>query len=397
MMTGRYDVIIAGGSISGLLAAREVAAKGLSVVVLEDDNEIGTPEHCGGLVSIDGIQNLGIIPSDDSIQNSIKYAKISSASKSFELNAEKQKVVVLDRRVFDKQIAFQTQKMGAEIRVRCSVLTISEKKEHVGEGNLDDKGCYVIKTSDGHLTCKYFVDARGVGSLIRHNRHGVFQSAQYEVYAPWIISDAIEVKFDRDKYPGFFAWIIPISSERGKVGVAGRSINAANVLKSYMDSKGGGYSVVRKVYAPIWIMGPIEHFVSGRNIIIGDAAGQTKPTTAGGIYSCGMGGVLAGRAIAMAEQKNDDNLLHEYEKKWFSIFKSEFEKMLIIRKLLERLDNKAIDELFSTISEGEMRLISKMSDFDFHSTAISRILYSRSGSKIIKTVLGNEVRRLFNG
>jgi digeranylgeranylglycerophospholipid reductase len=395
-MSDSYDVAIAGGSVSGLLAAREVAAKGLSVVVLEDDTEIGTPEHCGGLVSIDGIQNLGIVPSNDSIQNNIKYAKISSPSKSFELNAEKQKVIVLDRRVFDKQIAFQAQKMGAEIRVRCSVLSISKKKEDIEEDIADDKGCYVIKTSDGHLSCKYFVDARGVGSLIRHNRQGIFQSAQYEVYAPWIIRDTIEVKFDRDKYPGFFAWIIPIGSERGKVGVAGRSINAANVLKSYMDSRGGAYSVVRKVYAPIWIMGPMEHFVSGRSIIIGDAAGQTKPTTAGGIYSCGMGGILAGRAIAIAKQKNDNNLLHDYEKKWFSIFKSEFEKMLIIRKLLERLDNKAIDELFSTLSEGEMQLVSKMSDFDFHSTAISRILYSRSGSKIIKTVLGNEVRRLFN-
>jgi digeranylgeranylglycerophospholipid reductase len=395
-MSGSYDVVIAGGSVSGLLAAREVAAKGLSVVVLEDDTEIGTPEHCGGLVSIAGIQNLGIVPSNDSIQNNIKYAKISSPSKSFELNAEKQKVIVLDRRVFDKQIAFQAQKMGAEIRVRCSVLSISKKKEDVEQDIGDDEGCYVIKTSNGLLACKYFVDARGVGSLIRHNRQGIFQSAQYEVYAPWIIRDTIEVKFDRDKYPGFFAWIIPIGSQRGKVGVAGRSINAANALKSYMDSKGGAYSVVRKVYAPIWIMGPMEHFVSGRNIIIGDAAGQTKPTTAGGIYSCGMGGILAGRAIAIAKQKNDDNLLHDYEKKWFSIFKSEFEKMLIIRKILERLDNKAIDELFSTLSEGEMELVSKMSDFDFHSTAISRILYSRSGSRIIKTVLGNEVRRLFN-
>jgi flavin-dependent dehydrogenase len=127
-MSGSYDVVIAGGSVSGLLAAREVAAKGLSVVVLEDDTEIGTPEHCGGLVSIAGIQNLGIVPSNDSIQNNIKYAKISSPSKSFELNAEKQKVIVLDRRVFDKQIAFQAQKMGAEIRVRCSVLSISKKK-----------------------------------------------------------------------------------------------------------------------------------------------------------------------------------------------------------------------------------------------------------------------------
>ena len=393
-MPDYYDVIIAGGSISGLLAAREAATEGLSVTVLEEDSEIGTPEHCGGLVSIDGIQNLGIVPSNNAIQNNIKYAKISSPSKSFELNAEKQKVIVLDRRIFDKQIAFQAQRMGAEIRIRCSMLSISEKKNT--NGNNNDNGSYIIKTSEGQLACKYFVDARGLGSLIKHNRQGLLQSAQYEVYAPWIISDTIEVKFDREKYPGFFAWIIPTASERGKVGVGGRSINAANVLKSYMDSKGERYSVVRKVYAPIWIMGPLEHFVSGRNIIIGDAAGQTKPTTAGGIYSCGIGGVLAGKAIAISKQKNDDSLLHNYEKKWFSIFKTEFERMLLIRKLLERLDNKAIDELFSTLSEAETGIASEIGDFDFHSTAISKILGTHSGSKILKAVMGNEIRRLFN-
>jgi len=33
-------------------------------------------------------------------------------------------------------------------------------------------------------------------------------------------------------------------------------------------------------------------------VIIGDAAGQSKPTTAGGIFSCGFAGILAGQAIA---------------------------------------------------------------------------------------------------
>ena len=47
-----YDTIVAGGSIAGLLTAREVASKGFSVLVIEEDYEIGTPEHCGGLVSI---------------------------------------------------------------------------------------------------------------------------------------------------------------------------------------------------------------------------------------------------------------------------------------------------------------------------------------------------------
>ena len=42
-----YDVVIAGGSISGLLTAREIARNGNSVLVLEENFEIGTPDHCG--------------------------------------------------------------------------------------------------------------------------------------------------------------------------------------------------------------------------------------------------------------------------------------------------------------------------------------------------------------
>ena len=60
-----YDVVIAGGSIAGLLCAREIAKSGHSVLVLEDDDEIGTPEHCGGLVSISGLDNAA----QENIQN----------------------------------------------------------------------------------------------------------------------------------------------------------------------------------------------------------------------------------------------------------------------------------------------------------------------------------------
>ena len=57
-----YDVVVAGGSVAGLLCAREIASKGNSVLVIEEDYEIGTPEHCGGLVSTSGLEKLGIIP-----------------------------------------------------------------------------------------------------------------------------------------------------------------------------------------------------------------------------------------------------------------------------------------------------------------------------------------------
>jgi digeranylgeranylglycerophospholipid reductase len=381
-----YDVVIAGGSISGLLAAREIAAGGLSVVVLEEDAEIGTPEHCGGLVSISGIQNLGIVPDIDTIENNrIAHAKIFSPSSSFEISAERQKVIVLDRRALDKQIAFQAQKEGAEIRVKCSMRSFgNEGSEHV------------VKTSEGDLSCNFFVDARGIASIISRNRNGVLHSAQYEVYASWIEPNTIEVVFDSQQYPGFFAWIIPTGRGRGKVGVAGRRINAANALQTYIDSK-GKYSVVRKVYAPIWIDGPVRSFVSDRTIIVGDAAGQSKPTTAGGIYTCGMGGLLAGRALVDATKSDDrqkELLLRQYESNWLSMFKAEFDKMLLARRLLERMDNKAIDDLITAIPTEIAQEASVDGDFDFHSKALAKILGAKGAARMAKALLGNEIRRL---
>ncbi len=55
-----YDVVIAGGSVAGLLAAREIAKDGHTALVLEDGFEIGTPEHCGGLVSKKALTELGV-------------------------------------------------------------------------------------------------------------------------------------------------------------------------------------------------------------------------------------------------------------------------------------------------------------------------------------------------
>lgn len=379
-----YDVLIAGGSVAGLTTARECSSNGNSTIVIEEDHEIGTPEHCGGMVSLSGLQKLGLILDSNNFQNAVPMARIRSKSASFELSAEKQNVIVVDRRGLDKQIAKQAEDAGAQIRTRCTFKSIAKKESK-----------YTIKTSDGEIECKYFVDAKGLGSLKDASQNGILASAQFEVYAKWIEGKTVEILFDSDKYPGFFMWIIPMGDGRGKIGVAGKGINTSVALNEFIRSKGEKYSIIRKIFAPIWIGGPKSQFVFDRTLIVGDAAGQTKPTTAGGIFSCGMGGVLAGQAISNAIEKNDDTLLYEYEKSWKSMFQKEFQSMLLARKVLERLDNKAIDGIFSSLSKKAITDVSNFSDFDFHSSALSLFLKTKIATNLTKILIGNEFRRVF--
>lgn len=376
-----FDVVVAGGSVAGLFCAREVAKAGHSVLVIEEDFEVGTPEHCGGLVSASGLEDLGIIPSTKTLDSQIQRAKLSSPSgTTLEINAKKQNVIVINRRELDKQIAHQAQKNGAEIKVRTSLKEIKQNQ---------------ALTSAGTFDFKILVDARGVSSIIQKDRTGTLQSAQYEIYADWIQKGLVEVNFDSQKYPGFFSWVIPATNGIGKVGVAGKGINAIQAIEKFLESK-GKHSTIRKVFAPIWVNGPIDDFVSGNIVIVGDAAGQSKPTTAGGIYSCGVGGILAGKAISLfLESKNPDDL-KSYQKSWNQKFGKEFEKQLFARKMLERLDNPTIEKLFSAITPEMISDISNNDDFDFHTTAIVKMLGLKGSLKIAQTIFGGEIRKLLS-
>ena len=374
-----YDVVVAGGSVAGLLSAREISSKGFSVLVIEEDYEIGTPEHCGGLVSIAGLEELGVIPFRKTFDHMMESAEIKSPDgKSFTINSKKQKVVEISRRELDKQIAFQAQKNGTEIKVRTSFQEVTNTG---------------IRTNEENIDCKIFVDARGVSSLIHKDRTGILSSAQYEIYANWIKKGKVEVIFDQEKYPGFFAWVIPSNEGKGKVGVAGKGINVSDTLNEILKEK-GKYSTIRKIFAPIWIKGPIEKFVDGKTVIVGDAAGQAKPTTAGGIFTSGMGGVFAGQAISKFLKTNEMSHLQEYQKRWTERFGKEFDKQLLARKILERLDNQTINKLFESITPEITNEISEKDDFDFHTSSIIKLLGIKASLKTAQTLISGEFKKI---
>lgn len=370
-------MVVAGGSIAGLLCAREAAAAGLSVLVAEKSHEVGTPEHCGGLVSASALRELGLAPGPGESTGPVDTAVVSHppSGRSLDVPAGRQNVVVVDRRRLDGQAALQAARAGAEVAAGA------EAAVRGGKGG----GPRSVSVAGRRIECRVVVDATGARSMAalrggKERGGGIVPCAQYVVHADWIKAGRVEVVVDAEKYPGFFAWVIPMGDGVGKVGAAGEGINAGAAVEELAAGR-GRHSVVRRIFAPVWVGGPAESFVDGGGegegppaVRVGDAAGQAKPTTAGGIFTCGMGGAMAGRAIAAHLGPGRGGGLSAYEEAWKKRFGAEFSRQRIARRMLSSLDNRAIGRMLGAVRPEAIERASSGGDFDFHALAIVRLL-----------------------
>lgn len=350
-----YDVVVAGGSVAGLTFAAEAARRGISVLVAEEHAKIGEPEKCDGLVSLRGLRRYGFAPGSGVIQNEIASGLIHSpGGGSLAVNATGLDVVVLDRSEYDMQLAEKAISWGAEVRTGARVSGFAASQDGVA-----------AMVGGERVSAKYFIDCTGPASS---PRGGILSAAKYEIEAPWVMDRVVEVYLDREKYPGFFAWVIPSGGGRAKVGAAGRGINAFRALDGFLS--GREHRVLRRVAAPIYVGGPAQSYVSGRRVLVGESAGQVKPTTAGGITTSVAAGVIAARWVSDSIQLGDLSLVNRYKHDWDSRFGREMAAMSRLRRAFEMLSNDEIDRMIDSLSSSGIARKLSEADFDFHATSL---------------------------
>jgi digeranylgeranylglycerophospholipid reductase len=381
-MGPQYDAIVGGGSIAGLCFAAEAAKRGLSVLVLEEHDELGEPEKCDGLVSLRSLNRYGYAPRKETVQNQIASGLIHSPSgREFAINATSLEIVVLDRSAYDAQVGAQAEAWGAEVRRGTRVVGVTESGEGVSVG-----------TGKETFRARYYIDSTGPASA---PRSGIIPAAKYEIEAEWIRERVVEVFLDAEKYPGFFAWVIPYGNGVAKVGAAGRGINAFAALDKFLSTR--RHRVIRKVAAPIYVGGPVRSFVSGRKVYVGESAGMVKPTTAGGIVTSIVGAVVAARWLGDSIFLKDASLLGNYQTDWDSRFGKEMRNMKRLRGLFEQLSNAELESLVQMVSTPKTAKRLANSDFDYHATALLGVLGVGGILKLTKIVASAEARDLLKG
>ncbi|RJS85296.1 NAD(P)/FAD-dependent oxidoreductase [Candidatus Bathyarchaeota archaeon] len=373
------QILVVGAGPSGLIVAKEAARRGMDVLVVEEDSEIGVPCHCAGLLSLKGLERLNISTDGPYVQNMIQGAFFYSPSGlSFKVERQSPVACVVDRSIFDKHLASQAIRLGAEIKLNNRVLGIRLEKNYV-----------VVKSENEILKASMIIDAEGVSSRIVKasglkpmNPSHLLPGFQMDLYGVDVNPNYVEVHVGSKVAPGFFAWVIPLSSNSARVGLACRKANPKELLRRFVERrfKGEEYKLLTSRSGIIVTSGPIEKTFVNRLLIVGDAAGQVKPTTGGGVILGGLCGTIAGKIAAEAVnlRKFDENFLRLYEESWRRELGREFKYMLWARRILNALSDHMIDKGFELIiKEGLHETISYKGDMDFQSSVILELLRRR--------------------
>jgi digeranylgeranylglycerophospholipid reductase len=375
----------------------ESARNGSKVVLLEEHPQVGVPSHCSGVVSLNGLSMLGIEPQPAFSQRMIQGAIFHPPKgEPLRLRTKEPVALIINRAKFDQFLAKTATAGGVELRTKSRV---SKIERHPG-------GEIGVSIQDGpHLKGSIVVDASGTGSrlpvqvgLATPDWTQLMPGLQYELGNMPKQSDMVELFFGSHRAPGFFAWSIPIGDHGARVGLASRKGNVKRFLDDLVRECWPGSTVEGTKSGSVLVSGPIDKCWSDNFLVVGDAAGQVKQTTGGGIVIGGYSGTLAGRAAAKAAELPPGErrqILMQYDQEWRKKFGSDLRRMGIAHRLFAGLSDETLNRLFDAVRE-DLPEIQEIADMDFQGKLISRMLRKKKLVGLLPRVAADSIKAIFS-
>ncbi len=321
-MTEHWDVIVVGAGPAGSTLARYAAKGGVSVLVLEKDRDVGIPVRCGEAVSN---RSLGKVVDIDPrwIAATIRHFRLVSPSGHMVEPDLGGYGYVLERRIFDYDLARLASEAGAEVRTKCYVDgLIAGEKGWAGV-------TYEWKGEARKAFGRIIVGADGVESRVgkwagidttTHLRD-METCAQMTLTNIDLEDDVCEFYFGNDVAPMGYLWVFPKGRGVANVGVgisgmASKKRHAIRYLEDFVAKRFPNASALTTIAGGVPCAETLDTLVKDNVVLVGDAAHQVNPMSGGGITSGMIGGMIAGEAIADALAQDDLSLLQRYPRRW---------------------------------------------------------------------------------
>jgi digeranylgeranylglycerophospholipid reductase len=317
-----YDIIVVGAGPAGSIAARSAAEKGISVLLLEKDRDVGYPVRCGEAVAKAGIEEF--IPKDEkwiaSKINKFSFVAPNESEITVQLNDV---AFVLERRLFDYELARTAADAGAEIVTRTYVngLLIEDGKvcgvKYEYQGEQKEVHAKIVIAADG-------VESR-VGRWAGLQTHVDFRDMESAVQITAanipVAQDTLYFYFGINISPSGYLWIFPKGNNKANIGIGisgliGKKKSAQSYLDDFMLKHYPEAPVLTRIAGGVPCGLTLDKISAPGIMLVGDAARQVNPLSGGGIASGMIGGSIAGRIAAEAVKMNKLDHVLTYDKAW---------------------------------------------------------------------------------
>lgn len=317
-----YDIIVVGAGPAGSMAARFAAEQGASVLMLEKDRDVGYPVRCGEAVSKAGIEEF-ITPNDKFIASTIdKFCMVAPDGTEVVLPLE-QIGYVLDRRIFDYELAKQAANAGTEILTRAYVNGLLFEDERVSgvkfeyQGRQEEVKSKIVIAADGVESrigrwagIKTLVDFRDMESCV-----------QITVANIDVNENTCYFYFGEEVAPEGYFWIFPKGKSTANIGLGvsgavGKKKSAQSFLNDFMSKNYPHKPILTQVAGGVPSVITLEKISAPGILLVGDAARQVNPLSGGGIASGMIGGKIGGTIAGEAITRNELGHILTYDKAW---------------------------------------------------------------------------------
>ena len=358
-------VTIVGAGVIGLTLAKELANSGLEVEVCDSKRTASEGQaKASGILSISGLKSAGL-PYKDSIINTLNGAVLHAGRETLKIRSNSAMAYVVDRSRLAESCMDIAKDAGATVTLgkrlsKDDMLQIAEDRDSILVGA--DGAVSTVASAFGFP---------GIGEYV------LTYKAEYE-NANMEDKSTVNLFFSNKVANGFFGWTVPHSGKRIEMGlgISGKSrINSYTAFKKFLDDDSLGRLLKdsRKVngYASVIPLGCRKVTAKGNVLLVGDAAGQVKSTTGGGIIF----GSLCAKVLAKAIIGNvkRGSPLSVYEREWRKKYGAELKLHSILHAYYSSLDTKSFEILFKLSKMfGTGEFLGKYGDMDRPSLMLKR-------------------------
>jgi digeranylgeranylglycerophospholipid reductase len=361
-----YDIVVVGAGPAGSMTAKWAAKGGARVLIIEKRQEIGSPVRCGEGISRSWLDSVGIKLDAKSVAREVKGAKIVAPNGSSFYLSEKmagnEVGIVLERVFFDKLLARDAVKAGADLMLKTSAVKLLKTGDKVtgvkikSWGETKDIKCGCVVGADGYESqvgrwagINTSLAPRDITSCFQYRLTNINHEADY---CEFVLGS---------KAPGGYIWIFPKNEDTANVGIGMQLTKLKDPadVKKYLDKYIQNDPRLKKgrplelVSGAVSICAPIDKAIGSGILLVGDAARQIDPITGGGISNSCKAAKVAGEVLARATREKDfsERSLQRYEKGWRDLIENHLYRNWMAKEKLVTLTDDTFNKVIATLNE----------------------------------------------